>query len=116
MQTVESYANDAYRYAKKAYYSDNLDDAQYYARKAKNSASDAESYTSNAASYAVDCGCDDGEYYAYNAQSYANDAYRYAKKAYYSDNLDDAQYYARKAKNSASDAESESSSGQYICE
>ena len=105
-----------YSYAKKAYYADNLDDAQYYAKKARSSADDAMSYASDAQSYASDCGCDDGESYASNAESYADDAYSYAKKAYYADNLDEAQYYAKKAKSSAEDCESEASSGEYECD
>jgi hypothetical protein len=85
-----SAADDAYSYSKKAYYSDNLDDIQYYAKKAMNSFDDA-------MSYAVDCNCDD----AYSA---ADDGYSNAKKAYNSDNLEDGQYYAKKAKNEADDA------------
>ena len=116
MYDAESYADDAYRYSKKAYYSDNLDDAQYYARKAKRSAEDAVSSASYAESYASDCGCDDGESSAYEAQSTADDAYRYAKKAYNSDNLDDAQHYANKAKRSADDARSSASYGAGECD
>lgn len=116
MVDVQSSADDSYSYAKKAYYADNLDDAQYYAKKAKSSADDAMSYASDAQSYASDCGCDDGESYASNAESYADDAYSYAKKAYYADNLDEAQYYAKKAKSSAEDCESEASSGEYECD
>ena len=43
---VQSTADDAYLYAKKAYNSDNLDDVQYYANKAKRSADDAKSSAS----------------------------------------------------------------------
>jgi len=116
ISNTESYANDAYSYAKKAYNSDNLDDAQYYAKKAMNSADDAIDEAGNAQSYASDCGCDDGISYASNAESNADDAYSYAKKAYNSDTIEDAQYYARKAKSSAEDAESEASSGSSACD
>lgn len=37
---AESSADDAYSYGKKSYYSDNLEDAQYYAKKAMNSSSE----------------------------------------------------------------------------
>lgn len=85
-----SYADDAYTQAKRGYNSDNLDDAEYYAKKAMSDAEDA-------MSAAEDCGCDD----AYSA---ANDAYGYARKAYRSGDYDDAINYLRKAKSSADDA------------
>ena len=91
--SLESYASDAYRDAKSAYYSDNIDDCQHYSNKAKRHASDAES---------SGCTCSD-------AESYASDIYSYSKKAYYSDDLDDCQYYARKAMSYAGDAESSAS-------
>lgn len=47
MSDVQSYADDAYSYAEKACYADNLKDAQYYAKKAKNSADDCESEASS---------------------------------------------------------------------
>ena len=47
MADVQSSADDAYSYAKKAYYADNLDEAQYYAKKAKSSAEDCESVASS---------------------------------------------------------------------
>ena len=47
MVDVQSSAYDAYSYANKAYYADNLDDAQYYAIKAKSSAEDCESEASS---------------------------------------------------------------------
>ena len=47
MSDVQSSADDVYSYAKKAYYADNLDDAQYYAKKAKSSAEDCESEASS---------------------------------------------------------------------
>ena len=85
-----SYADDAYSFARRGYFSDNLDDVQYYAKKTMYAAEDA-------ISAADDCGCDD-------AHSYADDAYSYARKAYLSDDLDDAHYYIRKAMSAADDA------------
>ena len=93
---AESYAYDAYRDAKKAYKSSNLDRCRHYARRAKKDASYAESEASS-------CNCSDAESEAY-------DAYRNAKKAYNSSNLDECQSYARRAKRDASYAESEASS------
>ncbi len=84
----ESEAYDGYRDAKRAYYSSDLDNCQYYARKAYKHLSWAESY-------AADCNC-------YDAESEAYDGYRDAKRAYYSSDLDDCQYYARKAMRHAS--------------
>jgi len=84
-----SYADDAYTQAKRGYNSDNLDDAEYYAKKAMSAA--------DAMSAAEDCGCDD----AYSA---ADDAYSYARKAYRSGDYDDAIDYLRRAKSSADDA------------
>lgn len=85
-----SYADEAYTQAKRGYNSDNLDDVQYYAKRAM-------SATENAMSAAEECGCDD----AYSA---ADEAYDYANKAYRSDDYDDAIDYLRKAKSSADDA------------
>lgn len=85
-----SYADDAYTQAKRGYNSDNLDDAEYYAKKAMLAAE-------GAMSAAEDCGCDD----AYSA---ADDAYRYARNAYLSGDYDDAIDYLRRAKSSAEDA------------
>ncbi|MCM4171862.1 hypothetical protein DHD32_10245 [Arenibacter sp. TNZ] len=116
MSDVLSYADDCSSYVKKAYNANNLEDAQYYAKIAMNSADDAMSSASDAQSYASDCDCDDGENYASNARSNADDAYSYAKKAYNADKLEDAQYYAKKAKSSAEDCEGEASSGEYECD
>ena len=85
---AESEAYDAFRDAKRAYNSSDLDNCQYYARKAYRHFSDVESYASN-------CGCD-------GAESEAYDGYRDAKRAYYSSDLDNCQYYARKAMRHAS--------------
>lgn len=85
-----SYADDAYAQTKRGYNSDNLDDAEYYARKAMSDAEDT-------MSAAEDCSCDD----AYNA---AHDTYTYARRAYRSGDYDDAIDYLRKAKSSADDA------------
>jgi tetratricopeptide (TPR) repeat protein len=85
-----SYADDSYVKAKRGYNSDNLDDTEYYAKKAMSAAEDA-------MLAAEDCGCDD----AYSA---AVDAYSYARKADQAGDYDDAIEYLRKAKSSADDA------------
>ena len=85
-----SYADDAYTQARRGYNADNLEDAEYYARKAMSDAEDA-------MSAAEDCSCDD----AYSA---ADDAYTYARRAYRSGDYDDAIDYLRRAKSSADDA------------
>lgn len=90
-EDAKDYAQDAYDYFKKSYRSDNLDDAQYYAKKGMNESSDAEDAASNSS-----CDCDD-------AESSAGDAYSYGKKSYNADNINDAQYYAKKAMNSTED-------------
>lgn len=87
---AKSSADDAYSYFRKAYLNSSLSDAQYYAKKGMNAASDAESEADSS-----DCDCSD-------AESEASDAYSYGKKAYNSSTLSDAQLYARKAMNSAS--------------
>jgi hypothetical protein len=81
---VKSYADEAYSHFKKAYYSDDLDDAQRYAKKGMDEASSAEDEADE-----NDCDCDD-------AESAAGDAYSYGKKSYNSNNLSDAKYYAKK--------------------
>ena len=85
-----SCADDAYSYAKKVYYSENLHDVHYYAGKTMSAAEDA-------MSEAKKCGCDD-------AYSSAEDAYRYARKAYQSDYLYEALYYMREAMSAADNA------------
>ena len=87
---AHSYADEAYTQAKRGHNSDNLEDAEYYAKKAMSAAEDA-------MSAAEDCGCDD----SYSA---ADDAYSYAIKAYRSGDYDDAIDYLRRAKSSADDA------------
>ena len=83
-------ADDAYSYARKGYNSGYLEDIQFYARRAMNSADEAMSYAS-------DCKCDDA-YYA------ADDAYSYARRAYNEDDFDYAETYIRRAMNSADEA------------
>jgi hypothetical protein len=85
-----SYADEAYSDARKGYNSDNLDDAQHYARKARSAAEAA-------MSAAYDCGCED-------ASINADDAYTYASRAYNSDDLDEALDYLRRARSAAEDA------------
>ena len=45
---AEEYAEEAYNYARKAYYADNLDDAQYYAKKAMDATVEAQDEADNA--------------------------------------------------------------------
>jgi hypothetical protein len=87
---TKSSGDNAFSYFKKAYNSSSLSDAQYYAKKGMNEASNAESEADDS-----DCDCSD-------AESEASSAYSYGKKAYNSSDLNDAQYYAKKAMNSAS--------------
>lgn len=82
---AKDYAESAYNYFRKAYRTDNLDDAQSYAKKGMNEASSAEDEANDS-----DCDCDD-------AESNASDAKSYGKKAYNSNNLDDLQNYVKKA-------------------
>lgn len=82
-----SNGDDTYRYAKKAYNETSFNDAQDYARKAKNAADDAKSA-------AEDCNCDE-------AASNFDDAYTYARRAYNSDNFTELRDYARKAMRAA---------------
>ena len=83
------YAQDAYDYSRKAYRSDDFDEASGYAKRAMSAASDAETAAS-------ECDCSDGE-------SYASDAYTYARKAYRAESLEDLQHYAKKAMRAADD-------------
>ena len=85
-----SSAEEAYSYARRGWRSDDIDDIQYYARKAKNAAEEA-------IYYADDCGC-------YEASSYADDAYTQARRAYNEDDFDWAEDYIRWAMNYAEDA------------
>ena len=91
----ESEAYDGVRDSKRAFNSSDLDNCQYYARKAYRHFSYAESY-------AQDCDC-------YDAESDSYDAYRDAKRAYNSSDLDSCQSYARKARRHGQDAESSAS-------
>jgi len=88
-EDAKDYASNAYDYYRKTYRSDNLSDAQNYAKKGMNESSSAENESNES-----DCDCD-------NAESSASDAYSYGRKAYNSDNLEEAQYYAKKAMNSS---------------
>lgn len=90
---AERYADDAATYANRAYNSSELDDAQGYARQAKNAADDAKRAADN-------CDCDD-------ARRYASNAYDYANRAYNASDLDDAKNYARQAKGEAESAKRE---------
>ena len=85
-----SAAEEASSYARKGYRAGDLDDIQYYAKKAMNSAGEA-------MSYADECGCDD-------AYSSADDAYTQARRAYNEDDYDYAESYIRRAMGAAEDA------------
>ena len=78
-----SAGDDAYNYARRGYRADSLDDLQFYARRAMNSADEAMSYSD-------DCRCDD----AYSA---ADEAYSYARRAYREDDFDYAQSRIKRA-------------------
>lgn len=82
-----SNGDDAYTYARKAYRETSFDDAQNYARRAKDVSDDAKSA-------AEDCNCDD-------AVSEFDDAYTYAKRAYNASDLSELRDYARRAMNAA---------------
>jgi len=82
-------ADEAYSYARRAYNSDNLDDLQYYARKAMYAAEEAIS-----ASVKIR---------AHYAEGCAQEVYNFARKAYRSDDFDEAQYYMQKCKSYAQD-------------
>ena len=84
-----SLGNEVYRYARKAYLESSFEDAQEYARKARNLAADAKSEANN-------CGCDD-------AESCFDDAYTFARKAYNASDLDELNTYAKKAMRAAED-------------
>ena len=85
-----SSADDAYRYARRGYNASDLDELQYYARKAMYAAEEAESE-------ADACRCE-------QAASEASDAYSYARRAYREDDFDYAQTLMRRARSSADSA------------
>ena len=82
-----SSADDAYTYARRGYNASDLNELQYYARKAMYAAEEAEGE-------ANDCGCE-------QAASEASDAYGYARRAYREDDFDNAQSYIRRARSAA---------------
>lgn len=88
-EDAKDYASNAYYFYRKSYRSDNLSDAQSYAKKGMNESSSSEDESNDS-----ECDC-------YDAETAASDAYSYGRKAYNSDNLSDAQYYAKKAMNSS---------------
>jgi hypothetical protein len=89
---AKSAASYGYDYARKAYNSDNLEDIEYYAKKAMNE-------FESSMSYASDCGCDDANYAA-------DEAYSNARKAYNAETVEDGEYYAKKAMNAGEEVES----------
>lgn len=112
-----SYANDALSDIKRCYSEDNIDDIQYYARRAKIDIDDAmtqagyaESDADDAEDEADDINCDDAEDEAddaesdfYSAKSDFDDAYSYLRRAENSDEIDDIEYNLRRAKLSIED-------------
>jgi hypothetical protein len=90
---MKSLLDNAYTNSRRSYNSDELVDAQYYAKKAMNAAEDAAR-----AAKRSDCP---------KAERYAKNAYDYARKAYNSDNIDDARYYSHKSMRATEDAISE---------
>lgn len=95
---VESKADDAYTYARRALRETDFDSAQNHMRRAKNFADDAKSS-------ADDCGCDD-------AESYADDAYTYARRGYNASNLRELWNYAKRTMGAAEAAKDAASSCQ----
>ncbi len=68
---------------------ENLEEVQYYAKKAMSAAEDAQSE-------AEDCNLDD-------AENHAEESYSFARKAYRSDDFEEAIDFLKKAKNAADD-------------
>lgn len=120
-----SYANDALDYIQKCYSADNLDDIQYYAKKAENEIDDAKSQAGDASSDASDAedeaddiDCDDAEdeandaeSYFHNAQSNFYDAYIYLGRVEYLDDIDNIKYNLRCAKSAIEDGLDDISDG-----
>ena len=93
---AETYADDAYTYARRALRTSDFDEAQSLMRRARNAAEDAQTE-------AEECKCEE-------AASYAEDAYTHARKSYNATNLRELQYYAQRAMKAADDAKSAASS------
>ena len=87
---LEDAIESALSYIKKGIYADSLDELKYYARKAKNYASEAEDI-------ADDLGLDDVEDYSY-------DGYRYARAAEGASSMDDAVISLAKARRAMQNA------------
>jgi|UPI00059CB7EB hypothetical protein len=112
-----SAAQEACSYARKAYYyASDLEEIQYYSRKAMRAAEESESYCGLAIDELYGANMDDAIMHTEDAASYAYSAYRYSRQAYQSSEYDDAQYYARKAMNEASYAESSACDAASECE
>ncbi|WP_439880720.1 hypothetical protein ACSX1A_16375 [Pontibacter sp. MBLB2868] len=89
---AKSSASYGYDYARQAYYSETVEDMQYYAKRAMDE-------FDSAMSYASDCGCDDANYAA-------DEAYSNAKSAYNAETIEDGEYYAKKAMDASEEIES----------
>jgi hypothetical protein len=90
---MKSLLDDVYSNSKKAYNSDELEDVQYYSKKARSAAEDA-----LRSARRLKCP---------EAERLTKEAHNHAHSAYNSDELDDAQYYARNAMRAAENALSE---------
>ena len=80
----------AYRYAKKAYISSNIEELHDYIKKTK-------SYAKDSQVNFRDCNCS-------KAVSDAENCYKFSRKAYNENNFEDAKNYAKKALRAAEDS------------
>lgn len=100
------YADDSARNARKAFFSDDIDDANYYARRSKNDAFDCQNCL-NRASWDVSNSHNSNAIKILNmAMLSIQEAEAFARKAQYASNLDEAQFYADKARKAANQADS----------
>ncbi len=116
MEGVQSFADNAYTYSKKAYNANNLKEVQYYAKKAKNSADNAMSLAYDAQTNASDCWCNEGQNFARKMTSLAETTFSFSKKAYYAYSLENALKYSKKAMNIAKKCKREASSAENECD
>ncbi len=98
---VKSYADDCFDYAKKAYYAQDMGNAQYFAKKAKNSSEITMGSAIDAEEYLLSCSCKDSLGIVYNIKQYAEEAFVFSEKAYLAKELETIHYYAKKAKRSS---------------
>lgn len=90
-----SSADDAYRYARRAYQESNFEEAQNYMRRSRNAADEGRSYAQN-------CSCS-------RAASFLEDAYTYARRGYNESSLQALKSYSRKAMSAAEDGQNAAS-------